>query len=61
MTPPIKPPTDNRPRVYRGSGWNYRGAAWVRVAHRDWYEPSDRYSRLGFRTTQTGCRQPLKG
>ena len=64
MTPPTKPPpnpTDTRPRVLRGGGWDTPVALGVRAANRDWYEPSDRYGDFGFRTTQCGCRLPLKG
>ena len=58
---PIKPPTDPRSRVVRGGGWLNFDAAKVRAAYRHWTAPAGRRSRLGFRTTQTGCRQPLKG
>ena len=49
-----------RSRVYRGGGWSNVDAAWVRAASRDRIAPADRYVILGFRLTQSGCRQPLK-
>jgi formylglycine-generating enzyme required for sulfatase activity len=65
MTPPTKLPTklptDPRYRVFRGGAWGYSVAAWVRAAARSSDAPSDRYGDFGFRTTQCGCRLPLKG
>jgi formylglycine-generating enzyme required for sulfatase activity len=59
---PTKPKTDNRSRVLRGGAWGNFDAAWVRAAARSAGAPALRYDSLGFRLTQTGCRQQiLKG
>ena len=59
---PTKPKTDNFPRVYRGGGgWGGGSAARARAALRFTDAPADRYYSLGFRLTQTGCQQILKG
>ena len=61
MTTPIKPPADNRLRVNRGGAGAEDSASWVRAAYLDTSAPRNRYYDLGFRTTQTGCRQqPLR-
>ena len=65
MTPRTKKPkpsTDKIPRVVRGGSWHYATATNVRAALRDVSTPMGRYfSYIGFRTTQAGCRQILKG
>ena len=61
MTSP-KPPTDTLPRVRRGGAWHHTSASFVRSAYRYDITPSSRGNRVGFRTTQSGCRQQvLKG
>ena len=61
MTTP-KPATDTFPRVYRGGSWDVSTSTIVRAAFRVAITSSDRLNRLGFRLTQTGCRQQvLKG
>jgi hypothetical protein len=60
MTPPTEF-TDDLRRVYHGGGWSSPFATYMRVVRRRSMEPSDRDSHLGFRTTQCGCRLPLKG
>ena len=60
MTPPINPPADNFPRVYRGGGWDGLVAAGVRAVYRFAGVPANRGNILGFRCAQRGVRQPLK-
>lgn len=60
MTPPTKPPTDNRLRLFRSGSWNSSAATSVRAAFRYDYTPSFRNYYLGFRCAQRGCRQVLK-
>ena len=57
--PPIKS-TDNRDRVLRCGGWGVRDASWVSAAFREGDAPANRDIILGFRLTQSGCRQPRK-
>ena len=57
-----KPSTDKIPREVRGGSWHYATATSVRAAFRFDCTPMGRYfSYIGFRTTQAGCRQILKG
>ena len=56
---PIKPPTDNFPRVIRGGGWNYDDPPGVHAADRYWFVHANRYYNLGFRCAQRGARVPL--
>lgn len=60
MNPTPKPPTDNFPRVVRGGSWAVSSASNVRAAYRFDFTPSIRYSNVGFRLTQSGCRQILR-
>lgn len=61
MTSP-KPPTDTFRRVLRGGAWFITTAPFVRAAYRYDITPSGRGNRVGFLTTQSGCRQQvLKG
>jgi hypothetical protein len=52
-------PTDTRSRADRGGGWFDHDAAWVRAAIRITLAPLERGDYIGFRTTQTGCRQQV--
>lgn len=52
-------PTDNFPRVFRGGSWYDTSATCVRAAYRGGGTPLLRHYGIGFRTTQTGCRQAL--
>ena len=61
MTPRTKQPTDTLRRVFRGGSWNYSSASNVRAAYRGGNTPSVRSYIIGFRTVQSGARQPLKG
>ena len=61
MKSPTKPPTDNRSRVFRGGSWNLTSATVVRAAYRSVNSPLVRSHYVGFRTVQSGARQPLKG
>jgi len=45
------------PLVDRGGSWGIDEASWVRSASHSAYEPANRRSYLGFRTSLTG-RQP---
>ena len=58
MTPTPKP-TDTFRRVLRGGGWIYSSASFVRAAYRNDVTPTFRSRDIGFRTTQTGCRQQV--
>ena len=58
MSPPTQP-TDTRPRVYRGGSWDITTATIVRAAFRDDITPLLRNNDFGFRTAQSGCRQPV--
>jgi formylglycine-generating enzyme required for sulfatase activity len=58
---PTKPSTDNRSRVFRGGSWDYATADIVRAAFRCGNSPVYRDNDIGFRTVQSGARQPLKG
>ena len=52
MSPPIKPPTDNIPRSFRGGSWINATVTNVRAAYRDDVAPMLRDFHFGFRTTQ---------
>lgn len=57
-----KPATKNTlHRVYRGGAWYNSSATFVRAAFRLDDSPLIRYYYFGFRTTQAGCCQVLKG
>lgn len=60
MTSPTKPPTLPH-RVLRGGGWDGTTATVVLATIRYGNSPTVRYGDFGFRTTQSGFRQPLKG
>ena len=45
-------PSTGSYRVYRGGSWNGGGSI-ARVSNRDWYYPSVRFNRRGFRFTRT--------
>ena len=51
--------TDTFRRVYRGGSWHNSTAAVVRAAFRGGIAPTLRDDSVGFRLTQTGCRQVL--
>ena len=57
MTPPTKPPTDDRYRLYRGGSWDDSSAYDVRAVVPYGTTPTVRYLNLGFRCAQRGCRQ----
>ena len=57
----MTPPTDNRPRVFRGGSWYSTSATYMRATYRLDKTPLLRSDNIGFRTAQCGCRQPLKG
>ena len=61
MTTPIKPKTDNFPRVIHGGSWFDSSATLVRAAYRYGYTPSYRDDGVGFRCAQRGARMPLTG
>jgi formylglycine-generating enzyme required for sulfatase activity len=61
VTTPIKPKTDNFPRVLRGGTWSGTTATFVRAASRYDITPTIRYNYLGFRCAQRGARMPLTG
>ena len=62
MTTPPKPqPTDTIHRVIRGGSWLNSSTLLVRGAYCIGNTPLARSDNIGFRTTQTGCRQILKG
>ena len=56
---PIKPTATFR-RVARGGTWVSTSATFVSAASRLVVTPSSRYSNVGFRCAQRGCRQVLK-
>ena len=60
VTSPTKPPTDNRLRIVLGGSWYNSYAPIVRAAVRIDLAPTLRDDVIGFRTAQSGCRQPLK-
>jgi formylglycine-generating enzyme required for sulfatase activity len=60
VTSPTKPPTDNRLRIVLGGSWYNSTATFVRAAIHNVRTPSVRIDLIGFRLTQSGCRQPLK-
>lgn len=55
-----KTPSDKRLRVYRGGSGNSTTAINLRAAFRYDGAPTFRSRDIGFRLTQSGCRQPLK-
>ena len=58
MRSPIKP-TDDRDRIYRGGGCLYgETPGYVRPAYPNRYLPGHRTTDFGFRTTQSGARNP---
>ena len=59
MTPPTKPPADNRLRVPRGGTWRITTATNVRAAFRYGNTPSYRSYYIGFRCAQRGARMTL--
>ena len=57
----MKPPnqkTDNLYRGFRGGAWDYSTADNVCAAYLFGSTPTLRDYLIGFRTAQTGCRQP---
>jgi formylglycine-generating enzyme required for sulfatase activity len=59
MNPTPKPPTDTFRRVIHGGSWYYSTASVVRAAYRNDFTPSNRGNLIGFRLTQSGCRQQV--
>ena len=58
-TKKFNPPTDDLYRVYRGGSWIVTSATFVRAAFRVVNTPMYRDYYIGFRLTQTGCRQSV--
>lgn len=59
----MKPPnqkTDKRYRLLRGGSWAVSSATSLRAAFRIDVTPKYLNDIIGFRTTQSGCRQSLK-
>ena len=54
-------PTDNRLRIALGGSWGVSSSIFVRAAYIGGGTPTVPSKYFGFRTAQTGCRQPLKG
>ena len=57
MTPPTKP--DDSYRLSRGGSWGFATSTSVRAAFRFVNTPTNRSKGIGFRTTHSGCCQPL--
>ena len=57
----VTTPTDNRLRIALGGSWGVSSSIFVRAAYIGGGTPTVPSKYFGFRTAQTGCRQPLKG
>ena len=57
MTSPTKP--DDRSRMSRGGSWGFATSTDVRATFQFVNTPTNRSKGIGFRTTHSGCCQPL--
>lgn len=57
MTPPTKP--DDSYRLSRGGSWGFATSTDVSAAFQFVNTPTNRSKGIGFRTTHSGCCQPL--